>query len=164
MKIAVIGQSVFGQEVYRELRKDGHTVVGVFTIPDKDGKADPLGEDFTDWDLCSFAMSTWLLCLYSVIKALLSVSFVCLGTPAMNRVSMVPNEIWTHHTTVLSLWSSKLPKIFIALLSKLHSHYCQCPGAASSPVRCLSKLSNLKVIKVISAKGTLLSSHFSLLK
>lgn len=44
MRIAVIGQSLFGQEVYKELRKDGHTIVGVFTIPDKDGKADPLGE------------------------------------------------------------------------------------------------------------------------
>lgn len=40
----MIGQSLFGQEVYKELRKDGHTIVGVFTIPDKDGKADPLGE------------------------------------------------------------------------------------------------------------------------
>lgn len=46
MKIAVIGQSLFGQEVYKELRKDGHTIVGVFTIPDKDGKADPLGENW----------------------------------------------------------------------------------------------------------------------
>uniref|UniRef100_A0AAQ6IMS7 10-formyltetrahydrofolate dehydrogenase n=1 Tax=Anabas testudineus TaxID=64144 RepID=A0AAQ6IMS7_ANATE len=45
MKIAVIGQSLFGQEVYKELRKDGHTIVGVFTIPDKDGKADPLEKD-----------------------------------------------------------------------------------------------------------------------
>lgn len=45
MKIAVIGQSLFGQEVYKELRKDGHTIVGVFTIPDRDGKADPLGEE-----------------------------------------------------------------------------------------------------------------------
>lgn len=44
MKIAVIGQSLFGQEVYKELRREGHTVVGVFTIPDKDGKPDPLGE------------------------------------------------------------------------------------------------------------------------
>lgn len=41
----MIGQSLFGQEVYKELRKDGHTIVGVFTIPDKDGKADPLGEN-----------------------------------------------------------------------------------------------------------------------
>lgn len=47
MKIAVIGQSLFGQEVYKELRKDGHTIVGVFTIPDKDGRADPLGENCT---------------------------------------------------------------------------------------------------------------------
>lgn len=44
MKIAVIGQSLFGQEVYRHLRKEGHEIVGVFTVPDKDGKADPLGE------------------------------------------------------------------------------------------------------------------------
>ncbi|XP_004692252.1 PREDICTED: cytosolic 10-formyltetrahydrofolate dehydrogenase [Condylura cristata] len=43
MKIAVIGQSLFGQEVYSNLRKEGHEIVGVFTIPDKDGKADPLG-------------------------------------------------------------------------------------------------------------------------
>uniref|UniRef100_A0A452UDH0 10-formyltetrahydrofolate dehydrogenase n=1 Tax=Ursus maritimus TaxID=29073 RepID=A0A452UDH0_URSMA len=43
-RIAVIGQSLFGQEVYCHLRKEGHEVVGVFTVPDKDGKADPLGE------------------------------------------------------------------------------------------------------------------------
>uniref|UniRef100_A0A4W4ECV7 10-formyltetrahydrofolate dehydrogenase n=2 Tax=Electrophorus electricus TaxID=8005 RepID=A0A4W4ECV7_ELEEL len=33
---------LFGQEVYTGLRKQGHKVVGVFTVPDKDGKADPL--------------------------------------------------------------------------------------------------------------------------
>ncbi|XP_074196551.1 cytosolic 10-formyltetrahydrofolate dehydrogenase isoform X2 [Rhinolophus sinicus] len=43
MKIAVIGQSLFGQEVYRHLREEGHEVVGVFTVPDKNGKVDPLG-------------------------------------------------------------------------------------------------------------------------
>ncbi|TDG96869.1 hypothetical protein EPR50_G00234380 [Perca flavescens] len=42
LKLAIIGQSVFGQEVYSNLRKQGHKVVGVFTVPDKDGKADPL--------------------------------------------------------------------------------------------------------------------------
>uniref|UniRef100_W5LG22 10-formyltetrahydrofolate dehydrogenase n=1 Tax=Astyanax mexicanus TaxID=7994 RepID=W5LG22_ASTMX len=42
MKLALIGQSLFGQEVYTNLRKQGHKVVGVFTVPDKDGKADPL--------------------------------------------------------------------------------------------------------------------------
>ncbi|XP_053441732.1 mitochondrial 10-formyltetrahydrofolate dehydrogenase isoform X1 [Nycticebus coucang] len=43
LKLALIGQSLFGQEVYSHLRKEGHRVVGVFTVPDKDGKADPLG-------------------------------------------------------------------------------------------------------------------------
>ncbi|XP_077565262.1 mitochondrial 10-formyltetrahydrofolate dehydrogenase isoform X2 [Stigmatopora nigra] len=42
LKVAIIGQSVFGKEVYSNLRKQGHKVVGVFTVPDKDGKADPL--------------------------------------------------------------------------------------------------------------------------
>uniref|UniRef100_A0A8C0GCA7 10-formyltetrahydrofolate dehydrogenase n=1 Tax=Chelonoidis abingdonii TaxID=106734 RepID=A0A8C0GCA7_CHEAB len=32
------------QEVYRHLQKEGHRVVGVFTIPDVNGKADPLGK------------------------------------------------------------------------------------------------------------------------
>ncbi|XP_073476384.1 mitochondrial 10-formyltetrahydrofolate dehydrogenase [Aquarana catesbeiana] len=42
LRLALIGQSVFGQEVYNNLRKEGHKIVGVFTVPDKDGKADPL--------------------------------------------------------------------------------------------------------------------------
>ncbi|XP_051544517.1 mitochondrial 10-formyltetrahydrofolate dehydrogenase isoform X2 [Myxocyprinus asiaticus] len=42
LKLALIGQSLFGQEVYTNLRKQGHKVVAVFTVPDKDGKADPL--------------------------------------------------------------------------------------------------------------------------
>ncbi|XP_059843833.1 mitochondrial 10-formyltetrahydrofolate dehydrogenase isoform X2 [Hypanus sabinus] len=42
LKVALIGQSLFGQEVYSSLRKEGHKVVGVFTVPDRDGKADPL--------------------------------------------------------------------------------------------------------------------------
>lgn len=42
LRLAIIGQSLFGQEVYSQLRKNGHKVVGVFTVPDKDGKADPL--------------------------------------------------------------------------------------------------------------------------
>ena len=44
LKIAVIGQSKFGADVYKLLRKQGHEIVGVFTIPDKDGRPDLLGE------------------------------------------------------------------------------------------------------------------------
>ena len=38
LKIAIIGQSVFATDVYNLIRKNGHTVVGVFTIPDKNGR------------------------------------------------------------------------------------------------------------------------------
>ena len=34
MKVAIIGQSNFGAEVYKAVRRKGHEVVGVFTIPD----------------------------------------------------------------------------------------------------------------------------------
>ena len=38
VKIAIIGQSVFATDVYNLIRKNGHTVVGVFTVPDKNGR------------------------------------------------------------------------------------------------------------------------------
>ena len=44
MKIAIIGQSQFGAEVYKLLRQNKHNVVGVFTVPDVQGRADPLGK------------------------------------------------------------------------------------------------------------------------
>ncbi|XP_016861103.1 cytosolic 10-formyltetrahydrofolate dehydrogenase isoform X3 [Homo sapiens] len=59
MKIAVIGQSLFGQEVYCHLRKEGHEVVGVFTVPDKDGKADPLGLEAEKDGVPVFKYSRW---------------------------------------------------------------------------------------------------------
>ena len=42
LKIAIIGQSVFARDVYNLIKKNGHTVVGVFTIPDKNGREDPV--------------------------------------------------------------------------------------------------------------------------
>ena len=44
LKIAIIGQSLFGAEVYRLLRSLEHRIVGVFTVPDVKGRPDPLGE------------------------------------------------------------------------------------------------------------------------
>ena len=34
MRVAIIGQSNFGAEVYKSLKEKGHKIVGVFTIPD----------------------------------------------------------------------------------------------------------------------------------
>lgn len=44
MRIAIIGQSTFGAEVYKLLRSVGHDIAGVFTIPDVKGREDPLGK------------------------------------------------------------------------------------------------------------------------
>lgn len=44
LKVAVIGQSTFAAEVYKLLRNDGHKVVGVFTVPDRETREDPLGK------------------------------------------------------------------------------------------------------------------------
>ncbi|MEE6502122.1 hypothetical protein FKM82_004417 [Ascaphus truei] len=59
MKVAVIGQSLFGREVYKELRTEGHQVVGVFTIPDKDGKVDPLGVEAEKDGVPVFKFPRW---------------------------------------------------------------------------------------------------------
>lgn len=46
LRVAVIGQSSFAAEVYKLLVRDGHKVVGVFTVPDQGNREDPLGEFF----------------------------------------------------------------------------------------------------------------------
>ncbi|XP_015176361.1 PREDICTED: mitochondrial 10-formyltetrahydrofolate dehydrogenase [Polistes dominula] len=42
LNIAIIGQSPFAAEVYKLLRQNGHKITGVFTIPDKGNREDPL--------------------------------------------------------------------------------------------------------------------------
>uniref|UniRef100_A0A8B9LZ85 10-formyltetrahydrofolate dehydrogenase n=1 Tax=Astyanax mexicanus TaxID=7994 RepID=A0A8B9LZ85_ASTMX len=59
--VILIGQSLFGQEVYKELKKEGHIIVGVFTIPDKDGKADPLGAEAEKDGVPVFKFPRWRL-------------------------------------------------------------------------------------------------------
>jgi formyltetrahydrofolate dehydrogenase len=44
LKIAIIGQSNFAAEVYKSLKRDGHEITGVFTIPDKSDREDILGK------------------------------------------------------------------------------------------------------------------------
>jgi formyltetrahydrofolate dehydrogenase len=44
IRIAVIGQSNFGKDVYKLLQSRGHEIVGVFTVPDVNGKPDPLAQ------------------------------------------------------------------------------------------------------------------------
>lgn len=59
LKVAVIGQSAFGLEVYKLLRQKGHEVVGVFTIPDVNGKADVLGAQAEKDGVPVFKFKAW---------------------------------------------------------------------------------------------------------
>ena len=42
LKIAIIGQCQFAADVYSKVKDNGQEVVGVFTIPDKSGREDPV--------------------------------------------------------------------------------------------------------------------------
>ena len=44
LRVAIIGQSQFAAEVYKQVRSSGHAVVGVFTVPDIGGREDPVAE------------------------------------------------------------------------------------------------------------------------
>lgn len=43
MRIAIIGQSAFGADVLKILQKNGHEIVVVYTINDKNNREDIIG-------------------------------------------------------------------------------------------------------------------------
>jgi len=61
LRIAVIGQSMFGADTYKTLKRDGHEVVGVFTIPDIDGKEDVLASAAKEDGVPVFKFKRWRL-------------------------------------------------------------------------------------------------------
>ncbi|XP_075852069.1 cytosolic 10-formyltetrahydrofolate dehydrogenase [Microcebus murinus] len=110
MKIAVIGQSLFGQEVYFQLRKDGHQVVGVFTIPDKDGKADPLGLAAERDGVPVFKPARWrargralpeVLAAYRALGAELNVLPFCSQFVPMEVIAAPPRGSIVYHPSLL---------------------------------------------------------------
>ncbi|XP_053212439.1 cytosolic 10-formyltetrahydrofolate dehydrogenase-like [Panonychus citri] len=62
MKVAIIGQSAFASSVFDELTSRGHTIVGVFTVPDSDdGKPDPLALKASQENVAVFKFKRWRL-------------------------------------------------------------------------------------------------------
>jgi formyltetrahydrofolate dehydrogenase len=59
LKIALIGQSAFGAEVFKELKTRGHEIVGVFTVPDAKGREDPLATAASADGLKVFKFPRW---------------------------------------------------------------------------------------------------------
>ncbi|XP_035207691.1 mitochondrial 10-formyltetrahydrofolate dehydrogenase-like isoform X2 [Stegodyphus dumicola] len=61
MRIAIIGQSIFASSVYKQLKEDGHKIVGVFTIPDKGKREDPLASIASKDGTAVFKIPRWRL-------------------------------------------------------------------------------------------------------
>jgi len=59
MKVAIIGQSPFATEVYRSIMKNGHNIVGIFTVMDKNGKQDPVAMAGEKDGIPVFKLKSW---------------------------------------------------------------------------------------------------------
>ncbi|KAF3704852.1 Mitochondrial 10-formyltetrahydrofolate dehydrogenase [Channa argus] len=112
LKLAIIGQSVFGQEVYSNLRKHGHKVVGVFTVPDKDGKADPLAVAAEKDGTPVFKFPRWrvkgkpipeVVEAYKAVGAELNVLPFCSQFIPMNIIDQPKHGSIIYHPSILPL-------------------------------------------------------------
>lgn len=59
LKIALIGQSAFAVDVFKRIKQHGHLIVGIFTIPDKGAKEDPLAKCGNENDVPVFKIKSW---------------------------------------------------------------------------------------------------------
>ncbi|XP_070709739.1 mitochondrial 10-formyltetrahydrofolate dehydrogenase [Pempheris klunzingeri] len=112
LKLAIIGQSLFGQEVYNNLRKQGHKVVGVFTVPDKDGKADPLAVAAERDGTPVFKFPRWrvkgkpipeVVDYYKAVGAELNVMPFCSQFIPMNVIDHPKHGSIIYHPSILPL-------------------------------------------------------------
>uniref|UniRef100_A0A8C5GHD4 10-formyltetrahydrofolate dehydrogenase n=1 Tax=Gouania willdenowi TaxID=441366 RepID=A0A8C5GHD4_GOUWI len=112
LKLAIIGQSVFGQEVYSSLKKQGHKVVGVFTVPDKDGKADPLAVAAEKDGTPVFKFPRWrvkgnpipeVVDTYKAVGADLNVMPFCSQFIPMNIIDHPKHGSIIYHPSILPL-------------------------------------------------------------
>uniref|UniRef100_A0A665WW35 10-formyltetrahydrofolate dehydrogenase n=1 Tax=Echeneis naucrates TaxID=173247 RepID=A0A665WW35_ECHNA len=112
LKLAIIGQSLFGQEVYSNLRKQGHRVVGVFTVPDKDGKADPLAVAAEKDGTPVFKFPRWrvkgkpipeVVEAYKAVGAELNVMPFCSQFIPMNIINNPKHGSIIYHPSILPL-------------------------------------------------------------
>ncbi|XP_076023577.1 mitochondrial 10-formyltetrahydrofolate dehydrogenase-like [Genypterus blacodes] len=112
LKLAIIGQSLFGQEVYSNLRKQGHKVVGVFTVPDKDGKADPLAVAAEKDGTPVFKFPRWrvkgkpipeVVDAYKAVGAELNVMPFCSQFIPMNIIDDPKHGSIIYHPSILPL-------------------------------------------------------------
>ncbi|XP_008291765.1 mitochondrial 10-formyltetrahydrofolate dehydrogenase [Stegastes partitus] len=146
LKLAIIGQSLFGQEVYSNLRKQGHKVVGVFTVPDKDGKADPLAVAAEKDGTPVFKFPRWrvkgkpipeVVDAYKAVGAELNVMPFCSQFIPMNVIDNPKHGSIIYHPSILPLHRGASAINWAATFSSRQVHSTPQEGART---RCYSPI------------------------
>ncbi|XP_050700415.1 cytosolic 10-formyltetrahydrofolate dehydrogenase-like, partial [Eriocheir sinensis] len=110
MRVAIIGQSTFAGEVYKQLVKDGHKVVGVFTIPDQGNREDPLATIAASDGVKVFKFKSWrkkgvalpeVLDQYMSIDPELNVMPFCSQFIPMEVINHPKNKSICYHPSIL---------------------------------------------------------------
>ncbi|KAK4319328.1 hypothetical protein Pmani_009720 [Petrolisthes manimaculis] len=110
MRVAIIGQSTFAGEVYKQLVKDGHKVVGVFTIPDQGAREDPLATMAAADGVKVFKFKSWrkkgvalpeVLEQYQSIDPELNVMPFCSQFIPMEVINHPKNKSICYHPSIL---------------------------------------------------------------
>lgn len=110
MRVAIIGQSMFAGEVYKQLVKDGHKIVGVFTIPDQGVREDPLATTAAADGIPVFKNKAWrkkgvalpeVLEAYKSVEADLNVMPFCSQFIPMEVINMPKHKSICYHPSIL---------------------------------------------------------------
>ncbi|GBP27061.1 Cytosolic 10-formyltetrahydrofolate dehydrogenase [Eumeta japonica] len=110
LRIALIGQSTFAAEVFKLLQKDGHEVVGVFTVLDKGNREDPLATIAVQNNVPVFKYKTWrvkgqvlpqVLEDYKSVKADLNVLPFCTQFIPMEVINYPQYQSICYHPSIL---------------------------------------------------------------
>ncbi|XP_076232731.1 cytosolic 10-formyltetrahydrofolate dehydrogenase isoform X1 [Calliopsis andreniformis] len=110
LKIAIIGQSPFAAEVYTLLKQNGHLITGVFTIPDKGNREDPLAITAKADNTPVFKIKSWrnkgvtlpdILELYKSIEVDLNVLPFCSQFIPMEVINHPLHKSICYHPSLL---------------------------------------------------------------
>lgn len=110
LRLAIIGQSQFGAEVYKLLRHHHHEVVGVFTIPDFHGRPDPLALVASGDGVKVFKFSKWrnkgvilpeVMEAYKSVGAELNVLPFCTQFIPMDVINFPKHKSICYHPSLL---------------------------------------------------------------
>ncbi|XP_072934494.1 cytosolic 10-formyltetrahydrofolate dehydrogenase [Epargyreus clarus] len=110
LRVAIIGQSTFAAEVFKLLQKDGHDVVGVFTVLDKGAREDPLATIAVQHGKPVYKYKTWrikgkvipeVLEEYKSVNADINVLPFCTQFIPMEVITYPKYESICYHPSIL---------------------------------------------------------------